>query len=139
MELIEGNMSIDENKAVIKNWLAARNSNDLEAALACWTDDNHEWLAKAFHQFSTAFPDIHVTINQIIAEGDKVVVAWTLTGTHRGSWRGIPATGNTVEWKATDLYNISDGKIASLHRAADNLTWLKQLGAVLMWQDQIIE
>ena len=132
-------MSIDKHKAVVQNWLAARNSNNLEAALACWTGDNHKWLAQAFHRFSTAFPNIHVTINQIIAEGDKVVVSWTLTGTHRGVWRGIPATGNTVEWNATDIYTISDGRIASLDRAADNLAWLKQLGTILMWQDQIIE
>jgi Predicted ester cyclase len=136
---MEGHMLIDENKAVVQNWVAARNSNDLEAALTCWKYENHEWLRKAFHGFSRAFPDLHVTINEIIGEGDKVVVSWTLTGTHRGVWRGIPATGHTIEWNATDMYTISDGKIASLHRAADNLDWLKQLGAVLMWQDQIIE
>jgi len=132
-------MSLDENKAVVRNWLAARNSNNLETALACWTDENHKWLIQAFNRFTTAFPDIHVTINELIAEGDNVVLLWTLTGTHRGVWRGIPATGNAIEWNATDLYTISDGKIASLDRAADNLTWLKQLGARLMWQDQIIE
>jgi steroid delta-isomerase-like uncharacterized protein len=132
-------MSIDEKKAVIQNWVAARNSNNLEAALTCWTDENHEWLRKAFHSFYTAFPDLHVTIHEIIAEGDKVVASWTLTGTHRGVWRGIPATGHTIEWNATDMYTISDGKIASLQRAADNLALFKQLGAVLMWQDQIIE
>jgi len=132
-------MSIDENKAVVQNWLAARNSNNLEAALVCWTDENHEWLTRAFHRFTTAFPDIHVTINEMIAEDDKVVVGWTLTGTHQGVWRGIPATGNAVEWNATDMYTISEGKIASLDRAADNLAWLKQLGAIMMWQNQIVE
>jgi steroid delta-isomerase-like uncharacterized protein len=132
-------MLIDENKAVVQDWLAARNSDNLEAALTCWTAENHEWLRKAFQGFSMAFSDLHVTANEMIAEGDRVVVLWTLTGTHRGVWRGIPATGHTIEWNATDTYSILDGKIASLHRAADNLDWLKQLGAVLMWQDQIIE
>jgi steroid delta-isomerase-like uncharacterized protein len=132
-------MSIDEKKAVIQKWVAARNSNNLEAALACWTDENHEWLRKAFHSFNTAFPDLHVTINEMIAEGDKVVVSWTLTGTHRGVWSGIPATGHTIEWNATDTYTILDGQITSLHRAADNLALFKQLGAILRWQDQIIE
>src|SRR5687767_11036219 len=72
------NMSPAENKQVVQNWLAARNSNNLEAALACWTDENHEWLAQAFRLFTTAFSDIHVTINEMVAEGDKVVVSWTL-------------------------------------------------------------
>ena len=124
---------------MVQDWLAARNSNNLEAALACWTAENHEWIRRAFHRFGTAFPDLHVTINEMIAEGDRVVVSWTLTGTHRGVWRGIPATGHTIEWNATDIYTILDGRIASLHRAADNLDWLKQLGAVLIWQNQIIE
>ena len=132
-------MSVAENKAVIQNWVAARNSSNLEAALACWTDDNHEWLAGAFHGFTAAFPDIHVTIDEMIAEGDKVAIVFTLTATHRGAWRGIPPTGNAVRWRSADLYTLSEGRIRSLDRNADQLDWLRQLGACLMWQDQIIE
>lgn len=132
-------MSIAENKAVVQNWMAARNASNLEAALECWTPDNHEWLSKAFHRFSTAFPDIHVTINEMIAEEDKVVAIWTLTGTHRGVWRGIPGTGNTVEWHATDTYTIVNGKIADLMRAADHFDLLNQLGTITKWQDTVIE
>ena len=132
-------MSIEDNKALIHRWIQARNNSNLEAALACWADENHEWLTQAFNRFSAAFPDIHLTIEEIIAEGDKVVVRWTLTGTQRGVWRGIPATGNAVKWNATDIYTISNGKIASLVRAADNLAWLKQLGVTAMWQDKVIE
>ena len=132
-------MSIEDNKALIGRWIAARNNSDLEAALVCWAVDTHEWLAPAFNRFTAAFPDIHLTIDEIIAEGDKVVVRWTLTGTQRGIWRGIPATGNAVKWNATDIYTVSNGKIASLVRAADNLVWLKQLGVTAVWQDKVIE
>ena len=132
-------MSTEDNKALIQRWIAARNSSNLEAALACWADENHEWLTQAFNRFTTAIPDIHLTIDQIIAEGDKVVVRWTLTGTHQGVWRGIPATGNAVKWNATDIYTVAKGKIASLVRAADNLAWLKQLGVTAMWQDKVID
>jgi len=132
-------MSIDENKTVVRNWVAARNRNDLEAALACWTEDTHGFLTQAFQQFTAAFPDIHIEINKLVAEGDQVVARCTLTGTHRAAWRGIPATGNLVEWYGIDLYTISNGRIAALDRAADNLAWLQQLGARLMWQDQVIE
>jgi steroid delta-isomerase-like uncharacterized protein len=132
-------MSIEENKAVVRNWVAARNKNDLEAALACWTEDTHEFVARAFQQFTVAFPDIHIEINTMVAEGDQVVARCTLTGTQRGVWRGIPATGNTVEWHGIDLYTISNGRIAALDRAADNLAWLQQLGARMLWQDQVIE
>ncbi len=126
-------MSIEENKAVVQRWLDARNRSDLASALECWSTNNHAWITQAFGRFSAAFPDIHIAVDRLIAEGDTVVVAWTLTGTHSGAWRGIPATGKAVSWKATDIYTVTDGKIASLHRAADNLNWLKQLGAVLTW------
>ena len=132
-------MSIEANKALIRHWIEARNDSNLEAALACWAIETHEWLAPAFNRFTAAFPDIHLMIDEIIAEGDKVVVRWTLTGTQRGVWRSIPATGNAVKWNATDIYTVSNGKIASLVRAADNLAWLKQLGVTVMWQDKVIE
>jgi predicted ester cyclase len=82
-----------------------------------------------FNQFTTALPDIHVSIHELIAEGDKVVARWTMTGTHCGVWDGIPATGNAVKWDATDIFTVANGKIASLVRAADNLAWLRQLEA----------
>lgn len=132
-------MSAEDNKAVVRRWIDARNRTDAEGALACWTDNNREWLGAAFNRFSAAFPDIHLAVNEMIAEGDKVVVLWTLTGTHRGAWRGIPATGKAITWNATDTYTISDGRIASLARAADNLVLLKQMGAVMTWQGKVIE
>jgi len=132
-------MTVDENKTLIQNWVAARNSDNLEAALACWTDDNHESLARAFHGFTAAFPDIHITIEAMIAEEDKVAAVFMFTGTHRGVWAGVPPTGNAVKWRGADLYTISDGRIASLDRNADQLNLLRQLGATLMWQGQIIE
>jgi steroid delta-isomerase-like uncharacterized protein len=131
-------MSTDENKALVHRWLEARNSDNLNAALACWSDDKHEWLSQALDRFSAAFPDSQVTINETIAEGDQVAVLWTLHGTHRGDWRGIPATGNTVQWTGTDVYTVSDGKLNRLARAADNLALLKQLGVKAMWNDMVI-
>jgi steroid delta-isomerase-like uncharacterized protein len=107
--------------------------------LACWAEETHAWLRPAFNEFTAALPDIHVSLHELIAEGDKVVARWTMTGTHRGVWDGIPATGNAVEWDATDIFTVADGKIASLVRAADNLAWLKQLGVTAMWQDKVIE
>ena len=75
----------------------------------------------------------------MIAEGDEVVTRWTMTGTHRGVWGEIPATGKTVQWNGTDIYTVVNGKIAALDRAADSLKLLKQLGAVLTWQDKVIQ
>ncbi|MFO7632480.1 MAG: ester cyclase [Caldilinea sp.] len=132
-------MSKSENKALARRWIEARNRSDLDAALACWAEDAHDWLSKAFNRFTVAFPDIHITIDEIIAERDKVVLRWTLTGTHRGVWRTVPATGNLVEWHATDIYTIVDGRLASLVRGADSLELLRQIGVTVSWQDRAIE
>jgi steroid delta-isomerase-like uncharacterized protein len=132
-------MSIENNKALIRRWIEARNNSDLQAALACWADETHEWLMPAFKEFTAALPDIHVNLHELIAEGDKVVARWTMTGTQRGVWDGIPATGNAVKWDATDIFTVENGKIASLLRAADNLAWLKQLGVTARWRDKVIE
>ena len=132
-------MSLEKNKGVIERWIEAHNRLDIEAALACWADETHVRLRPAFNRFRDGFPDRHVTIDEMIAEGDKVVARWTMTGTHRGVWREIPATGKTIQWNGMDIYTVVNGKIAALDRAADSLELLKQLGAVLTWQDKVIQ
>jgi steroid delta-isomerase-like uncharacterized protein len=131
-------MSTEENKAVIQRWIAARNAHNLEAALALWTDDWHDRLAAAFNSVTESFPDVHITPNELLAEGDMVAVGWTFTGTHLGPYRDIPATGITVNWSGIDIYTVTDGRIASLVREADSLTVLQQLGANIIWQDRVI-
>ena len=132
-------MSLEKNKGVIERWIEAHNRLDIDAALACWADETHVWLRPAFNRFSAGFPDLHVTIDEMIVEGDEVVTRWTMTGTHRGVWGEIPATGKTVQWNATDIYTIVKSKIEALDRAADSLKLLKQLGTVLTWQDKVIQ
>jgi len=114
-------MSTEENKAIAMRWIDARNASDLDAALALWTDDRHAWLRERFSAFSAAFPDIHLAVEDTIAEGDKVVLRFTLTGTHLGVWAGIPATGKKVTWAVTDIYTLRGGKLAALVRAAPDL------------------
>jgi steroid delta-isomerase-like uncharacterized protein len=124
-------MSKEEKKAVIRLWLEARNANDVDAAVALWADDWKERITRAFNNFSEAFPDIHITPEELIAEGDRVAVSWTFTGTHLGTYREIPPTGKRVEWKGIDLYTVGDGRITSLVRGADSLSLLKQLGVTI--------
>ena len=90
-------MSVEENKAIVRAWLAARNVHDVEAAVAHWTQDQQADLRSSFNSLTTAFPDVQINVEDMIGEGDKVVVQWTFHGTHRGPFQGIPATGKTVE------------------------------------------
>jgi steroid delta-isomerase-like uncharacterized protein len=121
-------MSVEENKAIVRAWLEARNVHDVDAAIATWAENQQAELRSSFNGFTNAFPDVQIGIEEMIGEGDKVVVQWTFHGTHRGPFQGIPATGKTVEWDGLDLYTIADRKIVSLVRKADSRILLQQLG-----------
>jgi len=133
-------MSLEENKELVRRWVEARNNHDLPAALPLWVDEMHERLTRGFNRFTEAFPDLHVTIEEMIAEGDKVVLLWTLTGTHGGLYRGIPATGTAVRWQVIDIYTVANGRLTTTHvREADSLQLLKQLGVTAHWQEIVID
>ncbi len=121
-------MSVEENKATIRDWMAARNTHDVESAVALWAEEERAKLRASFNSFTVAFPDVQITIEEVIGEGNKVVILWTFHGTHRGPFQGIPATGKTVNWDGLDLYTLTDGKITSLTRKADRRSLLQQLG-----------
>jgi steroid delta-isomerase-like uncharacterized protein len=112
-------MSLEENKAVVLNWLDARNANDVEKALSFISPELHDMVRIAFNGFTTSFLDLSITINQMIAESDKVVCWWKLHGTHLGVYENIPATGKKIEMIAIDIYTITDGKISWLERGSD--------------------
>ena len=83
----------------------------------------------------TAFPDYQITVDDQLAEADKVATAWTASGTHQGEWASpigpVPATGMTVTWTGTTTLRIADGKIAEIIGTNwDHLGILQQLGAL---------
>ena len=77
-----------------------------------------------------AFPDIHFTIEQQVAEGDRVVTRWTARGTHLGEFQGIPPTGKQVRVTGTDIDRIVNGKAVECWINMDELGMMQQLGAV---------
>lgn len=90
---------------------------------------------EGFKQFvsmiTTAFPDLQVTIEDLIAEGDKVVARVTVRGTHRGTLMGrIAPTGKSVTWTGIDIFQIADGQIVGRWNQRDLLGLLQQLGAI---------
>ena len=76
----------------------------------------------------SAFPDLNVTIDLIVAERDFVAVRWTARGTNTGAGNGIPATGKKVQVSGTAIFRFEEGKIAEEWTSADTLGLLKQLG-----------
>lgn len=90
-----------------------------------------EGLKRFNAEAATAFPDAHVTIEDLLAEGDEVMVRWTLRGTHEGELRGgIPATGRRVEVSGITISRIEKGKVAENWGNYDLLGMLQQLGVI---------
>ena len=76
------------------------------------------------------FPDFQITIQDQIAEGDRVVSRWNATGTHKGEFQGIALTGKKVNITATTIVRISNGKIVEGWPNMDSLGMMVQLGVV---------
>ncbi len=137
-------MGIEENKDVVRRFIedcVNRHRSDLlgdhvDAGLRAHpgtpgsTPDTEglDGLREAFQRFRATFPDLHVTPEEMVAEGDLVALRWTATGTHSGDLAGIPATGTAVRWAGTDMYRFTDGKIVEWWRNDDSVWLLHQLG-----------
>jgi steroid delta-isomerase-like uncharacterized protein len=78
----------------------------------------------------SAFPDFKVTIDDLVAEGDKVVIRQTWTGTHRGEFMGIPPTGRSVSFQVIDMIRIAGGKCVEHWGLMDSMSLMQQLGAI---------
>lgn len=74
--------------------------------------------------------DIAMPINEVIAEGDRVLARLRFQGRHTGEFQGIPATGRAVDIVVMDYFRIADGRLVEHWALVDNLTMLKQIGAV---------
>ncbi len=140
-------MSTEENKMVIRRLtdeaLNQGNMDVLEHVLAD-TFTYHELTNPGvtsrddYKQFvtalRTAFPDIHFTIEDEVAENDKLVIRWTMRGTHRGDLvmpQGpIPPTSKQVQVSGSTLIRFAEGKVVEEWQNADNLGFLQQLGVI---------
>ena len=80
--------------------------------------------------FISAFPDSHVTIEDMIAEGDRVVTKKTFHGTHTGELNGIAPTGNPVSIQYVDIMRVRDGQIVEHWLSMDQLSFMQQLGVM---------
>ena len=87
--------------------------------------------AKQFvEMYRSAFPDTQMTVEDLVAEGDKVVTRWTARGTHQGVLMGIPPSGNRVEVTGISVDRIEGGKFVESWSNYDTLGMMQQIGAV---------
>ena len=139
-------MAIEENKDLMTRYFVELNAvkGDTTKYLD-WYDKfiNHkavvhqpigDWSSELIKQFGVDsvknVPDLNYKIEDIVAEGDKVVVRHTLRGTHTGEFMGIAPTGNEFSQMLTCIFRIADGKIEEVWWLADTLGLMQQLGAL---------
>jgi predicted ester cyclase len=124
-------MSAQENKALVRReqeelW---NHTGNLDAAEVLFVPDHIEAAKQEAADFREGFPDVVSTIEDLIAEGDKVVARWRSRATHRGEYMGIAPTGNRVEFTGISVYRIEAGKIAESWNVEDKLSLMRQIGA----------
>jgi steroid delta-isomerase-like uncharacterized protein len=81
-------------------------------------------------RFVAAFPDLHLKMEDIVEEKDKVAVAWTVTGTHKGELMGIPATNKKIFVSGITISHFANSKIMDSYISWDTLGLLQQIGAL---------
>lgn len=136
-------MSTEDNKALAGRFADIINRGDVNAADDLYAphyvhhnpalpEDVHgvAGVKAIFSMIRAAFPDVQTTIEDQVAEGDKVVSRWTMRGTHQGDLMGIAPSGNRVEFVGTTISRIEGGKIAEVWDIYDALGMMQQIGAI---------
>ncbi len=117
-----------ENKQVIRRFVEEGLNPKNLAVLGELVAD--ERLKQAAGTIRAAFPDVHFTIEELLADEDKVIARLTIRGTHQGTFLGVAPTGKTITVTGIAIYQIAGGKIVASWLQRDDLGILQQLGAV---------
>ena len=134
-------MSTENNKSIVLRLLEEAMKGNLAIADELIAEDyaqhsvfgipnGRAGFKQFFMAFASAVPDAQFVIDDVIAEGDKVVTRLTVNGTQTGALQGIPPTGKKFSMKGIDIFRIVDGKIVEHWDAVDQLGMLQQLGAI---------
>lgn len=136
-------MSIEEHKALVRRLFDVWNTGNVEAVDALYAPDfvadyrpyaplrrGPEAVKDMVRRARATFPDYHEELLDLIAEGDRVVAHFTITGTQAGAWGPVPATGKRLAYEEIVILRIRDGKVVHQRGIVDNLNALRQLGVV---------
>jgi steroid delta-isomerase-like uncharacterized protein len=140
----ETSVSVEENKALARRWFEDLfNTGDLEVADEIIAPDhvNHdptlpdippgsEGQKQVVNLYRGAFTNAHISVEEQLAEGDKVVTRWRGSGTHQGEFMGVPPSGNQVRVTGITINRVSDAKIVESWTNYDALGMMQQIGAI---------
>ncbi|MCP5098373.1 MAG: ester cyclase [Chloroflexi bacterium] len=135
-------MLLEKNKAVVRRFVdEVQNKHKLDVLDEVFSPDmvdhshitsppNRDGTKQMFAMMFSAFPDFTATIQDQVAEGDKVVTRKTFTGTHQGDYMGMPPTGKEISFEVIEVVRLVDGKITDHWAVGDMLKMMQQLGAI---------
>ena len=136
-------MSTEENKALVRRFVdkvQSKGNIDAIDELCAPEFVNHsapprvpsdrEGVKQVTAMFRQASPDSYFTVEDMVAEGDKVATRKTFHGTHQGTFMGIPPTGQQVSIGLIDVVRVADGKVVEHWSMGDNLGMMQQLGVI---------
>jgi steroid delta-isomerase-like uncharacterized protein len=134
-------MSNEENKVLARQVIETFNSGEIESLREWFTDDyvwhfsstttmNKEQFLAFMHSIKEPFPDFALTIEDIVAENDKVVMRLIATGTHKGLFQGLAPTNKRFRIIGFGQYNLTHGKISEGWELLDELSEVQQLGII---------
>jgi steroid delta-isomerase-like uncharacterized protein len=136
-------MSTEENKAIVRRWFEeVINHKRVDRAGELVTQDyvDHgalpgqapglEGAKQKWAMYIAAVPDLHGTVEDMLAEGDEVAARWTAEGTHQGELLGVPATGKRFRFTGISICRLAEGKMAEQFEQWDRLDLMQQLGVI---------
>jgi len=136
-------MSIEENKALMRRFYEEISKGNLavvdELTAVDFVDHSpfvpglapgRQGTLELFTMIRAAFPDLRITAEDMVAEGDKVVCRGTFSGTHKGEFTGIAPTGKQITVGIIEILRIAGGKMVEHWNVVDSLGMMQQLGAV---------
>ncbi len=136
-------MSAEENKDIVRRFWGVWEEGNIDLVDELLAPDyvnrtpatpdqptGPEGVKGVVSMFRSGMPDLRVVIEDMIADGDKVAVRYTLEGTHEGELFGVPPTGQRLSIKSIAIERVSDGKIREHWRVTDSLDMMQQLGVI---------
>ena len=119
----------EQNKDRVRSYYdEVLNGRNLDAVGDYFADERMvEGVRGGCFSYFTSFPDLHISLDELIEEGDAVFVRSTMTGTHDGEYKGIPPTGRSISADSAEVYRIADGKFVGYWCLANVAGLMRQI------------
>ena len=135
-------VQVAQNEALTRQVLELIDARQLDAAFELYAADyiyhgpggqelrGRDGIRGLWEVFLTGFPDLSFIVDDMISRGDKVVVRWTIRGTHTGEFLGVPASNRMITLPMTEIFRIADGQLVEAWDQYDRMHLMQQIGAI---------